>query len=216
MRNNKNRSSSYLFRIGILLLCGSLLFFVYTRIQLGQEKQKAIALEEQFQEKIDQETAKEVVEPLPSYGKEADEPLLPSAIGVLRIDEIGVISPIFDNTRSKSLLEGVGIVETTDFPSDAQNTITVLAGHRGGRKEELSFLHIDQLQEGSEVKITTEKEILYYKVVGQEVIEPTDWSKFTREEGQTKLYLMACHPYPKNDKRLLVKAQLVNTLVNKG
>lgn len=107
------------------------------------------------------------------------------------------------------MLEGSGIVEDTDIPTSEGNTITVLAGHRGGINETQSFLNIDKLENGDKLKITTREEELYYKVVYKEVIEPTDWSKFTREEGKTKLFLMACHPYPKNDKRLLVKAELI-------
>ncbi|MDU3751170.1 MAG: class C sortase [Peptoniphilus rhinitidis] len=125
------------------------------------------------------------------------------------MDKIGVITPISDNTSEQSLLEGSGIVEDTDIPTSEGNTITVLAGHRGGINETQSFLNIDKLENGDKLKITTREEELYYKVVDKEVIEPTDWSKFTREEGKTKLFLMACHPYPKNDKRLLVKAELI-------
>ncbi len=60
-----------------------------------------------------------------------------------------------------------------------------------------------------QITITTDKEILHYKVFEQEVIEPTDWSKFIREDGKSNLFLMSCHPYPKNNQRLIVKAELI-------
>lgn len=135
-----------------------------------------------------------------------------SALGVIRIDKIGVAIPIFDNANNKSLKEGAGIVEGTDLPSSKENTITVLAGHRGGRNENQSFLNIHKLEQGDEIKTTTKEEILYYKVTEQEIIEPTDWSKFTKEEGKTKLFLMSCHPYPQNYQRLLVKAELIRDI----
>ncbi|MFX4065423.1 class C sortase [Enterococcus faecalis] len=137
-----------------------------------------------------------------------------SAIGVVRVDKIGVVLPILENASNQSLLEGAGIVEGTDLPSSKENIITVLAGHRGGGNEEQTFLNIDKLEKGDEIKVTTKEETLYYEVVGQEVIEPTDWSKFTREEGKTKLFLMSCHPYPKNYQRLLVKAELIKEAQN--
>ncbi|MDY6044746.1 MAG: class C sortase [Peptoniphilus sp.] len=134
------------------------------------------------------------------------------AIGVIRIDKIGALLRIFDNTSKEALLDGVGVVETTDFPSSEKNTISVLAGHRGSARGLRYFLDIGKLETGDEIKVTTRDEILYYRIVGDEVVEPTDWSKFTREEDKTKLFLMACHPYPKNDKRLLVKSELVESV----
>lgn len=68
---------------------------------------------------------------------------------------------------------------------------------------------MDKLEKGDEIKVTTKEETLYYKVIGQEVTEPTGWSKFIREEEKTKLFLMSCHSYPQNYQRLLVKAELV-------
>ena len=132
-----------------------------------------------------------------------------NALGVIRIDKIGAVYPIFDNTNKKTLLLGVGVVDTTDAPSTKSITLTVLAGHRGSGRGLDYFLHIGKLEPGDEIKSTTRKEILHDRVVGDEVVEPNDWSRFIREEDKTKLYLMSCHPYPKNNKRLLVKADLV-------
>lgn len=108
-----------------------------------------------------------------------------------------------------TLLIGLGIVDTTDLPSSKLGTLAVIAGHRGGRNEKLSFINIDKLENGDEIKITTKDEVLIYKVVGQQVVEDDDWSKFIREDEKSKIMLMACHPYPVNDKRLLVEAELV-------
>ncbi len=85
----------------------------------------------------------------------------------------------------------------------------MLAGHRGGRNGDQSFLNIDKLEKDDEIKITTREQIFCYKVIGQEIIEPTDWNKFMREEGKTKLYLISCHPYPQNYQRIIVEAELV-------
>ncbi len=143
-----------------------------------------------------------------NYKKKADSTTAYEAVGVLRIDDIGLVMPVFKSTSRNELMNGCGIVENTDFPSNERGTITVLAAHRGGRNENFTFMKIDKLKEGSEIKVTTRNQILYYEVYGYEVVKPTDWSRFIREEGKTKLYLMSCHPYPRNDHRILVKSEL--------
>ncbi|MDO5041560.1 MAG: class C sortase [Peptoniphilus sp.] len=170
-------------------------------------------IENEKVEKVVQESQEDHVlqNDLSDIDKELRDEIPNSAVGVIRIDKIGVLMPILDNTSEKALLRGAGLLEETDLPSSKDNTIAVLAGHRGGRNESLSFIKIDKLINGDQIKITTAEETLYYSVVGWEVIEPNDWSKFTREEDKAKLILMACHPYPKNDKRLLIKSELIDS-----
>lgn len=207
-KQKKDYLSKFLLAVGLIFIVFSIAFLFLNHKRIELKKEESINLEKQIKQELP---------PFENYEKkdETKQSVAPkdsiedTAIGVLRIDKIGVITPISDNTSEQSLLEGSGIVEDTDIPTSEENTITVLAGHRGGINETQSFLNIDKLEKGDELKITTREEELYYKVVDKEVIEPTDWSKFTREEGKTKLFLMACHPYPKNDKRLLVKAELI-------
>lgn len=180
----------------------------------------AIQLEKRFSQESDfkqnqtqdeevEKASKEIAATYANTSMQYEGEIPSSAIGVIRIDKIEVVLPIMKNAGEYSLTKGAGLLEDTDLPSSKENTITVLAGHRGGRNEAQTFLNIDKLETGDEIKITTREETLYYEVVGQEVIEPTDWSKFTREKGKTKLFLMSCHPYPENYQRLLVKAELV-------
>jgi len=206
-KERKDYLSKSLIGIGLILIVFAIAFLVLNKKRIEFKKEASINLESQMKEELPS---------LENYEKEEQpdevkDTIKDTAIGVLRIDKIGVITPISENTSKQSLLAGSGIVEGTDIPTSKDNTITVLAGHRGGRNETQSFLNIDKLEIGDELKITTREEELYYKVVDKEVIEPTDWSKFTREEGKTKLFLMACHPYPKNDKRLLIKSELIRS-----
>lgn len=209
-KQKKDHVSKFLIAVGLIFIVFSIAFLFLNHKRIELKKEESINLERQIKQELppfenyEQERPEEIEQDVASRDAIKD-----TAIGVLRIDKIGVITPISDNTSEQSLLAGSGIVEDTDTPTSEENTITVLAGHRGGINETQSFLNIDKLDKGDELKITTREEELYYKVVDKEVIEPTDWSKFTREEGKTKLFLMACHPYPKNDKRLLVKAELV-------
>lgn len=212
---HKNRQGKFLILLGIsLLLIGAA---IPVKVHLKNEKQKkvALAMEEAM---LKEASKKKAAAKKPAAAeKDADaakslqeDPITyENALGVIRIDKIDVVLPIFDNTSKKNLLLGVGVVKTTDPPSTEKNTITVLAGHRGSGKGLDFFLHINKLEPGDEIKITTRKQVLYYKVMGDEVVEPDDWSRFIREEDKTKLYLMSCHPYPKNNKRLLVKSELV-------
>lgn len=210
-KQKKDHLSKFLLAVGLIFIVFSIAFLFLKHKRIELKKEESINLEKQIKQELppfenyEQENKPEEIE----QNVASKDSIKDKAIGVLRIDKIGVITSISDNTSEQSLLEGSGIVEDTDIPTSEENTITVLAGHRGGINETQSFLNIDKLEKGDELKITTREEELYYKVVYKEVIEPTDWSKFTREEGKTKLFLMACHPYPKNDKRLLVKAELI-------
>lgn len=210
----KNRK--ILIIIGVLLIISSAIWLGSIKIRENRMRQEALELEKEFQkEALD----KDVEEP-PASSDDASEEIdldetidgdeirNDKAIGVIRIDKIAVLAQIFDNDRQDTLHKGVGVIETTDLPSSQLGTCSAIAGHRGGVNEDLSFLHIDQLENGDEVKVTTKDEVLVYKVTGSEVIEPDDWSKFTRDEDKSRLILMACHPYPKNDKRILIYTEL--------
>lgn len=209
----KNRK--ILIIIGVLLIISSAIWLGAIKIKENRMRQEALELEREFQNKA---LDKKIEEPLDSSEEleeistdesiERDEITTGNAIGVIRIDKIAVLAQIFDNDRQDTLLKGVGVIETTDLPSSSLGTCSAIAGHRGGVNEDLSFLHIDQLENGDEVKVTTKDEVLVYKVTGSEVIEPDDWSKFIRDENKSRLILMACHPYPKNDKRILIYTEL--------
>lgn len=225
-RNQTKKSGILLIYCGIFLIVLSTGFLIYQNQRLEEKKEETIHLETHLtqdiktkqseeQEEKKEERKEEIATPTNTPLNDEEDEITSSAIGVIRIDKIGIVLPILDNASSQSLIEGAGIVEDTDLPSSKGNTITVLAGHRGGRNENQTFLNINKLEQGDEIKVTTKEDILYYKVVGQEVIEATDWSKFTREEGKTKLFLISCHPYPQNYQRLLIKAELIkDTEVN--
>ena len=209
---NKNRQGKFLIILGISLLLIGAAIPVKVHFKNVRQKKAAMALEDAMLKAAEKKKAaakKPAAEKGAAKAPQEDTITYENALGVIRIDKIGVVLPIFDNTSKKNLLLGAGVVKTTDPPSRSKNTITVLAGHRGSGKGLDYFLHIGKLEPGDEIKITTRKQVLYYQVTGDEVVEPNDWSRFIREEDKTKLYLMSCHPYPKNNKRLLVKSELV-------
>ena len=199
----------------LLIICSA--FWIFS-IKQNENKKRADALEaeKQFVQSISNDEKKDApgeAANRTSYDVEEDDIerddiQSDKAIGVLRIDKLNLLAQVFDNTESDSLYDGVGIIESTDLPSSKPGTTCAIAGHRGGVNEELSFLNIDKLEIGDEIKITTKDEVLIYKVTGSEIIEPDDWSKFTREEDKSKLVLMTCHPYPTDKERLLVYSEI--------
>ncbi|MFR7835518.1 MAG: class C sortase [Ezakiella sp.] len=199
----------------LLIICSA--FWIFS-IKQNENKKRADALEaeKQFVQSISNDEKKDApgeAANRTSYDVEEDDIerddiQSDKAIGVLRIDKLNLLAQVFDNTESGSLYDGVGVIESTELPSSKPGTTCAIAGHRGGVNEELSFLNIDKLEIGDEIKITTKDEALVYKVTGSEIIEPDDWSKFTREEVKSKLVLMTCHPYPTDKERLLVYSEL--------
>lgn len=214
------RKSNLLIILGILLLINSLVYFVYLKTEENKKRQEAIETENEFLKQVESKKNEKYVLDFTKLRdkkpeEKGDEITNTEAIGVIRIDKLGVLAEVYNNTEYNTLLKGVGVIETTDFPSSKSGTTSALAGHRGGRNEKLSFLNIHKLEAGDEIKLTTKDEILIYRVVEQEVVEADDWSKFTREDDKSKLILMACHPYPQNYQRLLIKAELIkDTEVN--
>ncbi len=220
MKRKNNRGKFYII-IGLIFIIAGIFFIGYQKYRLAQRNKAAKDLEERMQAKASENKKLDVIGFNKDESKdettdteivdEGDTDLLDKedALAVIRIDKLDILLPIYPSTREKYLMDGVGIIETTDKPVSESGTTCALAGHRGGYNEEDSFLHIDKLEDGDEIKITTAEEVLTYKVYEKEIIKPDDWSKFNREEDKTKLVLMTCHPYPYDYERLLVKAYLV-------
>ncbi|MDD7339594.1 MAG: class C sortase [Eubacteriales bacterium] len=199
--------------LGIVLILFSAIYFVSIKHSQEIKREDALKVEKEFQDIIEEDESAVIEEEKDDKSEDDTEPVADEihsekAVAVIRIDKLKLLAQVFDNTDRATLYEGVGIIETTDLPSSQLGTTCALAGHRGGVNEDLSFLNIDQLVDGDEIKVTTKYEVLVYKVTGSEVIEPDDWSKFTRDEDKSRLILMACHPYPKNDKRILIYTEL--------
>lgn len=140
--------------VGIVLIIFAFYYYLASldrmeRRRIEIEEQKKILVEE-LEHKSESETEVETVEP------EVEEPNkamnIPGAIGFLEIEKLEVLLPIFPNATQKSLKNGVGVVETTDVPSGDYNTVSVLAGHRGGYNAKQTFFKINTLENGGDRK----------------------------------------------------------------
>lgn len=196
--------------LGILLVIGSLGYIGYTFTRVHERKHAIEQSKEQFVKMSEVSLESHQVDETESQ-QEQQLKKYENAIGYIEIAKLDIILPIFEGTGSQELRDGVGVVEGTSNPTGEKNTVSVIAGHRGGYNGAQTFLHIDQLEKGDEIKVTTKEKELIYHVTGQEVIESTDWTKFTKEKDETKLILLSCHPYPKNTDRILIYSKLAET-----
>lgn len=213
MLKKKNRDTYLFFQyLGILLIVSSSICIGCYKLRT-LERRKIIEQEkEEFIKKSNEEMGQDIYDSQTtnSVNEDKDEQKLKSnAIGYIEIKKINIILPIFKGTSNEILRDGVGVLEEMDTPTDEKNSLSVIAAHRGGYNGEQTFLNIDKLEKGDKINIITDSKELIYRVIDQEVIEKTDWSKFIREEDKSKLILITCHPYPKNTQRLLVKSELV-------
>lgn len=194
--------------IGMILILVSLIIMGKYLIRI---KQRKIVIEQKEKKFIQSVSSSHV-----NFRKKTDgmkpPKVIDNLIGFIEIDKIHIKLPIYTNTSKKSLREGVGILEGTDLPMKINNTLCVIAGHRGGYYGDKTFLKIDELQKGDTVKVTTSNPEIFYKVLRKEVVESDDWSRFQKDESKALLILMTCHPYPKNNKRLLVICEAIKDI----
>lgn len=130
-------------------------------------------------------------------------------IGYISIDKVNVVLPIYNGTYSAILRKGVGVLEDMDTLTGEKGSTTVLAGHRGGYNNKSTFKEIDSLDIEDTFIVGNKNADMKYKVIGKIVIEPDDWSQIKRVPGKAQVILLTCHPYPINNKRLLVIAERV-------
>lgn len=124
-------------------------------------------------------------------------------IGTINIPKINIELPLYLGSTKENLNKGATILGQTSMPLGKTNSNTVIAAHRGLAKHQM-FRHIDKLEVGDEIKITTFWDELYYKVSNIKIINPSDYNQVLIEEGKDKVTLLTCHPYRINTKRYVV------------
>jgi len=127
-------------------------------------------------------------------------------LGTLEIPRINMKLPIYEGATDLVLSKGAGWLPGTSFPIGGASTHTVLSGHRGLPTAKL-FSDIVKLEIGDEFFIRNTSDILAYKVVDIQIIEPEDVSYLAIVEGKDKATLLTCHPYMINSHRYLVMGE---------
>ena len=136
--------------------------------------------------------------------------LTDSMLGVLKIDDIDIQEPIFQDVTEINLINGVA---TAQEPStlDAQNV--VIAGH-SVQGVGIRFNNLNKIKMGTKVQIISKDKLRTYEVSRIYDVMPTQIEILDQHEGKDKiLTLFTCDNYnPQTgewDSRFVVEAKLI-------
>lgn len=139
---------------------------------------------------------------LSDYGIDSD------ILGYITIPAIDIKLPIYNGASTENMAKGATYLAHTSLPVGGKNTNCVIAAHNRYNGIYI-FQRITELDEGDEIYITNLWETLVYKVTETKVIAPDDSRNIYIQENRSLVTLSTCYPYPDNDKRYLVYAELV-------
>jgi sortase A len=111
------------------------------------------------------------------------------AIGRMKIDRIGLDIVVVEGTKTSSLQRGPGHYRVTPIPG--QPGTVAVAGHRTTYLA--PFRHIDQIQNGDEVRIEMPYAAFTYTVYKHLIVDPGDVG-ILRPVGFDQLVMTACDP----------------------
>lgn len=129
-------------------------------------------------------------------------------MGYIEIPTIELSLPIYHNTEDSVLQVAVGHIDWSSLPIGGESTHSVLSGHRGLPSAKL-FTNLDKLVVGDRFVIRVLNEVMTYEVDRILIVEPTDLSTLTIEDGKDLCTLVTCTPYGINTHRLLVRGHRV-------
>jgi sortase A len=134
----------------------------------------------------------------------APEPLV--ELGTIEIPKIGVSKSIYEGITLTTLDHGPGHWPGTAMPGHVGNV--VIAGHRVSHDK--PFRHLEQLEVGDDVIMTTADGRFVYKVTGTEVVFP-DALWIADQTADYTATLFACHPAGSTRQRIVVHLALAPT-----
>lgn len=129
-------------------------------------------------------------------------------MGRVKIPSIELDLPIYHGTSDAVLSKGVGHLEGTALPVGGAGTHSVLTGHRGLATSEL-FTRLNEVTVGDTFTIEVLGEVLAYKVIDTQVVEPDKTQTLYPVEGRDLVTLVTCTPLGINSHRILVTAERV-------
>lgn len=130
-----------------------------------------------------------------------------NTIGTIWIPRMEVELPLYLGAGKDQMAKGAAVMGQTSLPLREGSTNTAIAGHRGYYGTAM-FRDIQKLQMDDPICITTPWDELVYRVSEIRIVLPEDTQWCRIEEGKQLLSLMTCHPYPGNEQRYIVIAQL--------
>lgn len=126
----------------------------------------------------------------------------------IRIPKIHVDLPVFHGTSEDSLLAGAGHLQGTSLPVGGLGTRTVITAHRGLADAEM-FTNLDKIGVGDTFSLEVFGEILTYKVIRTQVIEPDQNEAIQAVAGEDLATLITCTPLGINSHRILVTGERI-------
>ncbi|MGD9998537.1 MAG: class E sortase [Ilumatobacteraceae bacterium] len=113
---------------------------------------------------------------------------------------------VVEGVAPSNLQDGPGHFPETPLPGQLGNA--ALAGHRTTHGQ--PFRHIDRLEPGDDITVTTLAGTYVYVVTGQQIVGPNDYDLVIPTVDPTKatLTLTSCHPVHSSAKRIVVVAEL--------
>ncbi len=111
----------------------------------------------------------------------------PALVGKIRIARIGVNGTIREGADDDTLRIAVGHIEGTALPGEGANV--GLAAHRDS-----FFRPLERIRKDDVVEVTTDKGTFHYKVVGTEIVLPTD-VQVLDPTPQPSVTLVTCYPF---------------------
>lgn len=189
----------------VLLVAYLVALPLYPSIKFRLTHDKAgLAIEAQDADKV-----KAAVQNFKSSFPDAEYAVSPNRI---IITKIGLNAPIVESTNADyGLSKGSWRVPESSTPDKGSNT--VITGHRFKYlpPNNLTFYLLDKLEEGDIVSTIWEDKDYYYKVSEIKIVDATELSILEPTE-EAILTLFTCHPIYSTEKRLVVKARLIEEI----
>lgn len=134
--------------------------------------------------------------------------LLPDTdvIARLRVPSIDLDQPIRHTLAESVLVRGVGHSENSSLPVGGDGTHAVLGAHRGVA-ESVGFTHLPEVVKGDLIHIEVMDEVLTYRVITTEVLEPEQAAMHPVYPDRDVVSLITCTPLGVNSHRFVVTAE---------
>lgn len=129
-------------------------------------------------------------------------------MGRLKYDDLAIDLPIYHGTDDDTLERGVGHLEGTSLPVGGIGTRSVLTAHRG-LPESTLFTDLDEAAVGDTFTVSVYDQVLAYRVVETQVIDPDDTEAILADPDRDLVTLVTCTPLGINTQRILVTGERV-------
>ena len=126
----------------------------------------------------------------------------------IQIPAIDLDLPVYHGTDDATLLKGIGHLEGTSMPVGGEGTHAVLTGHRGLANATM-FTYLNKVKDGDEFTISTFGDVLTYRVIRTQVVDPDQTKSLRPVAGQDLVTLVTCTPLGINTQRIFVTGQRV-------